>query len=244
MKKELQMYIREYHRLIRDRISYGQAVELAAIFPWWLLSLHLDTSPLKRGYPWINLPAIKILKNILRPDARVFEYGSGGSTVFFAKRVMNVISVEHDLLWQRHVQDTVEKRGYGNAKIVHLPPTRDNSKETSDPSNPDAYLSRDKSVRGLSFKSYASFIDRYSDNYFDLIFIDGRARTSCVKHSTAKVKNAGCIVIDNTERDYYLDKAGHLLRGFQSLTVHGPVLGFKSYFCKTSFFFKPVKAAH
>jgi len=47
-------------------------------------------------FPWICPEAIKWLKSNLTPDMKVFEFGSGGSTLFFAKRVKELISIEHD----------------------------------------------------------------------------------------------------------------------------------------------------
>jgi len=49
--------------------------------------------------PWISYPAIKMLEKILKPEMRVFEWGVGGSTLFFSARVRQLVSIEHDLQW-------------------------------------------------------------------------------------------------------------------------------------------------
>ena len=49
--------------------------------------------------PWVNYALIDLLEERLRPDMRVFEYGSGYSTLFFASRCRSVTSVEHDAAW-------------------------------------------------------------------------------------------------------------------------------------------------
>jgi hypothetical protein len=63
---------------------------------------------IKRGYPcrpdgselpWINYPFIRLLEDRLTGDLGVFEFGSGFSTLFFARLVRNVISVENDISW-------------------------------------------------------------------------------------------------------------------------------------------------
>lgn len=46
--------------------------------------------------PWITYPAIEMLKRLVRPDWRVFEYGCGNSTLWWRKRCVTVESVEHD----------------------------------------------------------------------------------------------------------------------------------------------------
>ena len=49
--------------------------------------------------PWFTYPAIEYLKQLDWREKSVFEYGSGNSSLFFAKRVKNLISVEDDLKW-------------------------------------------------------------------------------------------------------------------------------------------------
>ena len=46
--------------------------------------------------PWITYPAIHFLDGRLSKEMKVFEFGSGNSTIYFANRVKSVISVEHD----------------------------------------------------------------------------------------------------------------------------------------------------
>jgi predicted O-methyltransferase YrrM len=53
--------------------------------------------------PFMSYPAIEFLARRVQPDISVFEYGSGASTVWWASRVKNVISVEHDETWYRDV---------------------------------------------------------------------------------------------------------------------------------------------
>ena len=54
-----------------------------------------DGSPL----PWMTYSAIAIFEKRLPPDAAVFEFGSGHSTLFFARLVRKVVSVECDKNW-------------------------------------------------------------------------------------------------------------------------------------------------
>lgn len=54
-----------------------------------------DGSPV----PWMTYSAISILEKRLTPDLTVFEFGSGNSTLFFARLVSKVVSVECDRDW-------------------------------------------------------------------------------------------------------------------------------------------------
>lgn len=49
--------------------------------------------------PWYTYPAIEYLKQFDFAEARVFEYGSGNSTLFWANRAASVVSVEDDEQW-------------------------------------------------------------------------------------------------------------------------------------------------
>lgn len=54
--------------------------------------------------PWFTLSAVQWLGTRLRSTDRVFEYGSGGSTLWFGTRVAHVVSVEDDPDWARYVR--------------------------------------------------------------------------------------------------------------------------------------------
>lgn len=68
---------------------------------------------LKRGYPcdkdgvevpWMNYSVIAILKERLNKNIRLFEYGCGYSTLFYSKRVRDVIALEYDKVWLDHIK--------------------------------------------------------------------------------------------------------------------------------------------
>ena len=44
--------------------------------------------------PWWAIPAIDHIEKLLNKDMRAFEYGSGSSSIWFSKRVGEVISQE------------------------------------------------------------------------------------------------------------------------------------------------------
>ena len=62
--------------------------------------------------PWMNYAVIDFLKERLRPEMNLLEFGSGGSTLFFAKRCARVGSREADRNWyerlRKEVPDNVE----------------------------------------------------------------------------------------------------------------------------------------
>lgn len=49
--------------------------------------------------PWITYPCIEFLNTLDLRDCRVFEFGSGSSTLYWAQKTKSVISVERDRDW-------------------------------------------------------------------------------------------------------------------------------------------------
>ena len=50
---------------------------------------------------WMTYSAIDFLESLDLSACRVFEYGSGGSTLFWQKRCASIVSVEHFSPWYR-----------------------------------------------------------------------------------------------------------------------------------------------
>jgi hypothetical protein len=129
-----------------------------------------------RPLPWFSYPSIDWLDSVLRPEDTAFEYGMGGSTLWFADRVAHVTSVEHDGDWVKrfrlpaNVSVIVAQCG-GN--MQHAP--------AGDP--------------------YVDAI-RVPARRFNVIIIDGMARLSCVEAAHAAIDPAGLIVFDNTDFPY------------------------------------------
>lgn len=53
--------------------------------------------------PWFTYPAIHLLENRVRPDLRVFEYGGGQGSLWWAARSAAVAVVEHHAGWAAYL---------------------------------------------------------------------------------------------------------------------------------------------
>lgn len=211
-------YIKTYLKEIQKTQSkYPNSFSILQNLCWfrsWQRSLNEKANPLEDECPWITFSAIDFVKKITRNDMKVFEYGTGGSTLFFIKRVKKIISVEHDPIWANKVVEATKKYKYKNWKLHLKEPKLGYYLINKDPSNTDLYISSVEQFNGYSFKEYVSSIDVYPDQYFDIILIDGRARPSCFKHSIPKVSKDGYIIWDNTDRKHYfnaMEKAPNFL---------------------------------
>lgn len=65
--------------------------------------------------PWITYSCLRFLEGRVRPDMAVFEYGSGSSTLWWARRVRSVISCEHDSDWFERTRALVPE----NVQLTH-----------------------------------------------------------------------------------------------------------------------------
>ncbi|MEZ6123680.1 MAG: class I SAM-dependent methyltransferase [Planctomycetaceae bacterium] len=57
--------------------------------------------------PWITYSALHFLKGRIRTDLKVFEFGSGNSTLWWAAKVQKVVSCEHDPVWHELVRHRI-----------------------------------------------------------------------------------------------------------------------------------------
>lgn len=172
--------------------------------------------------PWLPYQATAFI-NYISPDT-IFEWGAGGSTIFFLQRGARVVSIEHDERWATEVGQsigsmTIRFNNYSSFTIPYEP-----GDIGPDYSNPAHYKSYDTRLPPANFKNYCSFIDNYEQ--FDLILVDGRARASCLAHAVSHVKSGGWLVLDNSERDWYLKNTLHLFDGWERVDFlgYGPQL--------------------
>jgi hypothetical protein len=192
-------------------------------FSSWRKHLSKERSSVVDKQPWLGFAAIDFIKNILKPEMSVFEYGSGGSTLFWAGRVGKVVSVEHNREWFSMIKQELDKLRIQNVVYSFIPPESIKDFERKNPGEPTDYISADEDYRNLDFKNYASFIDRYPRETFDLILVDGRSRPSCIAHALDRLKKNGYLIIDNSERSYYLQSFNFSPAEWKMYRFFGPV---------------------
>lgn len=184
----------------------------------WHNSMREGANPIMDEIPWITFEAKKWLDTIIKKEMTVFEWGSGGSTLYFSKNVKKVISIEHDAKWYDTVSKklTAEKRN--NVEYILKEPEVIIS-ELRNVQDPNGYFSN--GYNNLMFKEYVRVIDSFPDETFDLVVVDGRSRPACINHSVNKVRVGGYLMLDDSDREYY--KLGmNLLSDWQNITFFGP----------------------
>lgn len=151
--------------------------------------------------PFYVPKAIRRIEGLLNTDSRVFEWGSGASTLWYAQRASQVVSTEHDEEWHRRGLDRLENKGCKNTDLLFAPPAPPPSFswETQWPHFALLGHPPDKP----EFFNYIKSIDAYPDGHFDCIAIDGRERVGCLAHALPKLKDTGFIVLDDSHRPRY-----------------------------------------
>jgi hypothetical protein len=172
--------------------------------------------------PWLVFDAIDYIKPRLFKGMNVFEYGSGGSTLFWLHYGANVISIEHDSQWHNFMKNKLQSNKSIDYRLI-VPEIAKRNDLDFDPSDPEKYFSTDEVYRDYQFRNYVTQIDSFPDQHFDFILIDGRARPSCIKHSISKVKVGGLIILDNSDRDYYLINNEESLENCLKIEFYGAV---------------------
>ena len=160
-----------------------------------LLSIYDLQDLLRHDVPWWTFDAADRISGFLatRPEARVFEWGSGASTVWLSRRAGSVTSIEHDAEWAEIVAPVLP----GNAVVRVVAPVRAVG-------GPDEELSGKAGFQGLDFADYVAAVDD-TDGTFDLVVVDGRARNACFHRALSRLAPGGLIVFDNVDRQRYRD---------------------------------------
>jgi SAM-dependent methyltransferase len=155
---------------------------------------------IKEKIPWMPFRAIQWLDAYIGPQSVVFEYGSGTSTLRWAKRAKRLISVEHVPLWQAKVKAALEREGLRNCEVRLVLADSEPDQGSVDPSDPETYASRGSKD---TFKAYVYQVETFPDNSFDIVIVDGRARPAALRHATKKVKPGGFVLLDDANRPSY-----------------------------------------
>jgi predicted O-methyltransferase YrrM len=122
--------------------------------------------------PWLSFRATKYLDRIIKHEWKVLEFGSGMSTIWFARRCGRLVSIETDRVWYDAVTAKLAARGLDNVDYRLCPQA-------------EAHLLRD-----------------YEDASFDLVLVDGLSRDRAMLTALTKVKPGGYVYLDNSDMPY------------------------------------------
>jgi predicted O-methyltransferase YrrM len=123
--------------------------------------------------PWLPFTVIDMLSEAIGQESRVFEYGGGGSTAWFADHAGQVVTVEHDKAWYKALLSATSD--FDNVEVIWAENLAD----------------------------YVATIDQHGEELFDVVVIDGRERVACVERAMPRVKPGGFLILDDSTRSKY-----------------------------------------
>jgi hypothetical protein len=115
--------------------------------------------------PWMHQSEIDMIVSYLKPTHKMFEWGCGGSTLYFSNYVSTYRSIEHNIQWYKKILPSIRN----NTELYHI----DNQKE---------------------YTNYINQITNFSDIY-DAILIDGRERVRCAIKAKKYLKHDGVLFV-------------------------------------------------
>lgn len=142
----------------------------------WCKSMIARRSPLSLTMPWLTFDAIRAISARLGASSKVFEFGSGHSTLYWCKLGAEVVSVDHDELWHARLVQEVKSRGMED--IVRV-------------------------VFAADRQSYTKAIESAESQMFDLVLVDGAFRRESVLAAVGWVAPGGMLVVDNTDWHWF-----------------------------------------
>jgi predicted O-methyltransferase YrrM len=147
--------------------------------------------------PWLTPAANEILISLLRETDIGLEFGSGISTLWFAKRIRHLTSVEHNQIWYGKVQQMLMERHQDNVDY-HLA-VKDKVDEEGDQS------------------AYVRQVERFAPSSLDFVLVDGIYRDFCALKVLDLLRPGGILVIDNVNKslpgDSYAPNSRSLAEG-------------------------------
>jgi len=142
---------------------------------------------------WKEIPhlapvVIKMMDEYLIQSMNVFEWGSGGSTLWISRRVSAIHSVEANSHWYDFLSEKIKKEGITNITIDYQPEIFIKLHNKTD---------RDREKENLD---YVKAIEKHHTK-FDLIIVDGivNLRNKCLEKALYYIKPGGRIIFDDMQ---------------------------------------------
>ncbi len=138
----------------------GQAKSL-----WRCECVDRDGNPI----PWYTYPAIEFIEQLDFSNKIVFEYGSGYSSIFWARRCKKIVSIEDNREWYEKISKRL-------------------------PRNAEYHLLQDKETYIGALDGYPEQFDVIIVDSGQLSY-----RHSCAVTARRKIKSDGLIIVDNSD---------------------------------------------
>ena len=142
----------------------------------------------RRDRQWLCPDAVQFLEEWLEPVDIGFQWGSGDGTLWLAKRVWHLTSVEHDPARAPKVRAQLQAEGLDERVTYHLE-------------------SHGNAMENLE-APYVRLIDSFADRSLDFSLVSGPLPSACCLASILKLKSGGLLILEKA--DGHLSHNGEL----------------------------------
>lgn len=137
-------------------------------------------SPLAQNLPWWSFAAIREADRLF-PGKRIFEWGSGGSTLRYAQSGAQITAIEDDDAWMAAVQQALQQAGVADHVTIKYVP-----------------FNFDQPAQFAS----SAYCQALSDDNWDVVIIDGqdktfRERITCFRPAESLMRPGSIILVDD-----------------------------------------------
>lgn len=143
-------------------------------FVFWVRTSLFRADMVDLDLTWFTFAATRHLAARIQPGLTIFEWGSGASTIFFARRGCRVWAAESDPVWLGLIAQRLE------------------------PEQDVQLLSFDGAT-----DSYVEAVRMGPCEGFDLIVVDGRRRIDCLRRGIERLRPGGTLILDDSDRAEY-----------------------------------------
>ncbi|WP_299149336.1 class I SAM-dependent methyltransferase [uncultured Dokdonia sp.] len=138
---------------------------------------------LNKDKPWIAPSAIKWLDTNLHKEMSGVEFGSGRSTVWYAHKLKNLVSIEDHQDWYQKVKQQLEKAKLTNVRYILKSCEQDMSGHIP----------------------YVDIVKEFDNSSIDFMVVDGKHRDRIALEAIQKLTSGGFLLLDDAERYIPLD---------------------------------------
>lgn len=147
---------------------------------------------------WMDPRERQLIESFLKPDMTMLEWGSGASTLHYAKFVKSYKSIEHFKDWCVIVQEHIQMEGRTNIELHCVPQNSPREQDIKWCLFERCY------TRYSQFKDYIEEGGKFNTK-FDAVLIDGRARPQCALYILDYLRDENSVIFihDWNERTGY-----------------------------------------
>ena len=143
----------------------------------------------------MSYACISYLNKLKSNPEKSFQYGSGDLDILFGITCNEMVAVES--LKSIYIK-TIENFNVTKNITYDLAEPKIINRKLHD-SLDYMYTCKSEEYKGYNFNAYVNYIDKYPDNYFDLIIISNYSKIECLLKSIHKLKNNGIILVNNVD---------------------------------------------